>query len=218
MRSLLNNRLLAVGAGSALLVSLGGVGGAVAVNTIGSADIRNGSVRSVDLANGGVHKADVGKNAVGASEVVDGSVSERELSADVVKKLNRVGGPAGPAGPMGPEGPPGPMGPAGPAGDAGTGGTGGTGGGVAGYEVVTSLVTWQPASNSTTVSCPAGKVALGGGTGPGATGVKASELQMDLSYPVVGSGGKATGWTTDGYNWTNGALSVKAYVVCATAG
>jgi hypothetical protein len=36
-------------AGAAVLVALGGVGGAVAANTVGSADIKDGAVRTVDL-------------------------------------------------------------------------------------------------------------------------------------------------------------------------
>ena len=49
--SLLNNRITAVLAGSALVVGLGATG-AVAGDLIGSADIRDGGVRSVDLAPG----------------------------------------------------------------------------------------------------------------------------------------------------------------------
>ena len=62
MKGLQNNRLAAVAAGSALLLTIGGVGGAVAANTIGSKDIRNGSVRSADLRDGAVKRADVGRN------------------------------------------------------------------------------------------------------------------------------------------------------------
>jgi hypothetical protein len=49
--SLLNNRILAVVAGSALVVGLGATG-AVAGNLIGSKDIRDGAVHGIDLADG----------------------------------------------------------------------------------------------------------------------------------------------------------------------
>lgn len=69
-------------------------------------------------------------------------------------------GPAGPAGPAGVAGPMGPQGPGGPAGPAGADGTNG----ISGYERVYAVV---PADSSQVKSqvatCPAGKVALGGG-------------------------------------------------------
>ena len=43
------SRTAAVVAGAAVLVSVGGIGGAVAGSTIGSADIRNGGVHRVDI-------------------------------------------------------------------------------------------------------------------------------------------------------------------------
>jgi hypothetical protein len=46
---LARSRTTAVIGGAALLVTLGGVGGAVAAGQIGSSDIRDGSVRTVDL-------------------------------------------------------------------------------------------------------------------------------------------------------------------------
>ena len=68
-----------------------------------------------------------------------------------------VAGPVGASGPMGPMGPFGPMGPAGPQGDPG----------VSGYEIVVSpLTTVSINGNQTTAltaSCPAGKIAIGGG-------------------------------------------------------
>lgn len=69
LREVLHSRTFAVVGATALVVSLGGVGTAVAANTIGSRDIRDGSVQSVDLADSGVHKADIGPHAVGYSEL-----------------------------------------------------------------------------------------------------------------------------------------------------
>jgi hypothetical protein len=112
VKSLKNSRTLAVAAGVAVLVAMGGVGGAVASNTIGSNDIRDGAVHSVDIHNGGVQKEDIAKDAVGASEIINGSVAERALSQSVQDKLNKTGekgpkGDKGEAGPAGKDGAPG---------------------------------------------------------------------------------------------------------------
>ena len=48
-RDLVHSRTGAVLAGAAVLVTVGGVGGAVAANTVGSADIRDGAVRTADI-------------------------------------------------------------------------------------------------------------------------------------------------------------------------
>jgi hypothetical protein len=49
-----HGRIASVVAGTSVLVLLGGVGGAVAANTVGSQDIRNNSIRQVDVQNGGL--------------------------------------------------------------------------------------------------------------------------------------------------------------------
>jgi hypothetical protein len=77
--SLLNNRITAVLAGSALIVGLGATG-AVAGNLIDSRDIRDGSVRSVDL-NGGV------------SDRIQNKATDNEINglrAEVTDLQNRV--------------------------------------------------------------------------------------------------------------------------------
>jgi hypothetical protein len=81
IRELAHTRTGAVVIGATVLVTVGGVGGAVAANTVGSSDIRNGAVRSVDIATGGVHKIDIGRNAVG----------DAELTATVKTRLNSRG-------------------------------------------------------------------------------------------------------------------------------
>jgi hypothetical protein len=48
-RTFVRNRTAAVIGASALLVTMGGVGGAVAAGQIGSSDIRDGGVRTVDI-------------------------------------------------------------------------------------------------------------------------------------------------------------------------
>ena len=48
-RDLVHSRTAAVLTGAAVLVTVAGVGGAVAANTVGSADIRDGAVRTADI-------------------------------------------------------------------------------------------------------------------------------------------------------------------------
>lgn len=93
-----NNRTTAVGVGAAMLVTLGGVGGAVAANTIGSKDIKDNSVRSVD--------------------VRDGNLGMRDMNRFTQDRINQPG----PKGERGPAGPQGEQGPAGPAGEDGVSG------------------------------------------------------------------------------------------------
>jgi len=75
-------------------------------------------------------------------------------------------GPQGPTGPSGPSGPPGPTGPSGPSGPTGPSGPVGPAG-VSGYERQSTSSDCpgglNPAVCSADVSCPAGKVVLGGG-------------------------------------------------------
>ncbi|HET9858266.1 MAG TPA: hypothetical protein VFQ19_00685 [Nocardioidaceae bacterium] len=192
-------------AGSALLITIGGVGGAVAANSIGSKDIRNGSVRSADLRDGAVKRVDVGKNAVGGSELVDGSVGMSELSGGVKDALDQRGGTGG-------SGPAGPAGQAGPAGPAGADG-------VSGYEVVSKTSSWAVNGNDETVLCPAGKAALGGGINvAGGSAASPEDLGIDVSYPSGITGGVAHSWTVAGYNYSNAAINVTTFAVCASVG
>jgi len=141
-------------------------------------------------------------------------------------------GPTGATGPIGPEGPAGPTGPTGPQGPTGlTGATGATGPqgdtgpagptgptgpqgspGISGLELVTATSPNDTTSPKTqTVSCPAGKRALGGG---GKTSVFTT-FAMD-SFPT---GNPPTGWSVTFYRTTSvpaDPFSVTAYVICAT--
>ena len=76
--SIFQSRTTSVVAGSALLVTLGGVSGAFAAATITSQDIQNGEVK----------KADIGADAVGTSELRDGSVGFGKLNDNVNAKIN----------------------------------------------------------------------------------------------------------------------------------
>ncbi len=118
---LLRSRTTSVVVGTALLVGLGGVGGAVAAGQIGSKDIRNGGVHTADLGKHSVTARKIKPGAVRSAQVRDGAVAPADLSAAVHDLIAAaVTGPAGPAGPEGPAGPAGPAGgPVGPAGPEG---------------------------------------------------------------------------------------------------
>jgi hypothetical protein len=229
---LLRSRTTAVAAGAILLVTLGGVGGAVAAGQIGSKDIRNGSVKTVDLGNGAVTTKKIRAGAVRSKGLRDGAVAPADLSAAVRQMIETaVAGPAGPegpqgppgpeggpAGPEGPEGPQGPVGPAGPAGDQGPAGPAGPAGaqgpvgpagpaGVSDYEVVTNASPFSGNGAQThTVSCPTGTRALGGG------------YQSSAALNVTASSPSA-----DGKSWTisfkrasgKGSYTVTAQATCA---
>lgn len=208
------SRTTAVLSGAILLVALGGVGGAVAAGQIGSADIRDHSVRQVDLAKNSVTAKQVKKNAVRSGELKDGGVRPGDLSAAVHALIaTAVTGPAGPAGPEGPAGPAG--GPAGPQGEAGPAGPAGPAGadgadGVAGHEVVTKQQSFSGNGAQTlTVACPGGKTALAGGLRSDAP------LNLTTSAPAAG----ASSWTV-GFARTKtkggGSFQVTVVATCAT--
>lgn len=107
-------------------------------------------------------------------------------------------GPAGPAGPQGAQGDPGPQGPAG-------------GSGNSGYQVVeTSLAVANGSDALATVSCPTGKVPVGGGvrhTGAqgGAITVKQSDITAD-----------GTGWQAEASNGSGVTLTFTFSAICIT--
>jgi hypothetical protein len=67
----------------ALVVALG-TGGAYAVGTVSSHDIKNKSIRSVDIKDGQVKTADLHAGAVDGSKVGDGSIANLDLANDAV--------------------------------------------------------------------------------------------------------------------------------------
>ena len=211
---LFRGRVTSVAVGAALLVSLGGVGGAVAAGQLGSKDIKDHSVRTVDLAKGAVGAKQLKKAAVRSKQLKNGGVRPADLSAQVQELIAAaVTGPAGPAGAPGETGPKGPAGPAGgPAGPQGPAGPEGPAGpaGVSGYEIVTSATTLSGGGAKTvSVACPGGKVAVGGGA--------RSEVQVTLagSYPT----GSGSAWSTvvSRGGKAKGAYTVSAFAVCANA-
>lgn len=127
--------------GAAVLVTLGGVGGAWAGAQITSRDIKDGTIQ----------KRDIGKGAVGSHEVLNGTLGMRDLNLFTRAKIRQPGpqgeqgpmglqgpqgekgetgatgatGAAGATGPQGPKGEPGPQGPKGDKGDPGADGADG---------------------------------------------------------------------------------------------
>ena len=215
--NILKNRVAAVAAGALVLVSLGGVGGAVAANQITGRQIVDHSIGKVDLSVP-INKALATKSEPGPA------------------------GPQGPAGPAGADGATGPQGPAGPAGAAGTNGTDG----VSGIEYRTfdyiagqaetpehpgmgSDYTGAGAGGIATVVCSPGKTALSGG-------VQFLGLDADNGQKAVTGGngivdsfpgrmdwstntpkpGVYTGWVVRLNKYAAGE-PLRLWVVCATA-
>jgi hypothetical protein len=221
-------RVGAVVAGASVLVILGGVGGAVAGTLVTSAAIKNETIQA----------RDIGPGAVTRSEVRDGSLGVDDLSAFVQGELAEQAqdGAEGPAGPAGQTGPVGPQGPAGADGQDGADG-------VAALESASSSAIWAigPAGafHSSSVACPEGKVALGGGFRPDPqTGSAVKGLQVVSSTPAqidftlvddpetptderlvpLEAGGSPNGWMVTGFNNGNTDLTVEPWVLCAAVG
>jgi hypothetical protein len=115
-----------------------------------------------------------------------------------------VQGPQGPQGDTGPTGPQGPQGPPGPAGPAGASG------GLSGYEIVTGApvaMTFDDFEMTASASCPAGKLAIGGGVTVASPG---DEVLMAESHPTAGG----AGWSVTVLNY-GADNSMTAHVVCA---
>jgi hypothetical protein len=214
---LLRSRTTAVAAGAILLVTLGGVGGAVAAGQIGTKDIRNGGVKTADLGKGAVTAKKLKAGAVRSKALKDGAVAPADLSAAVQEMIaTAVAGPAGPEGPECPEGPAGaqgpagPEGPAGPAGAAGPAGTQGPAGpaGVSDYDVVTLQKSFNGNGGKThAVSCPTGTRALGGGY--------QSSVPLNVNASAPSADGKT--WTVSfGRVSGKGSYTVTATATCAT--
>ena len=118
-----------------------------------------------------------------------------------------VRGPEGPQGATGATGPQGPQGPAGPVGPAGADG------GLAGYEIVTGNVVAISGNDFdvvASVSCTAGKVAVGGGV---SLGDRAGGVPMVESRPTA----PGAGWTVTVLNISENPNSATPYVICANA-
>ncbi|HEX2087712.1 MAG TPA: hypothetical protein VHF89_18650 [Solirubrobacteraceae bacterium] len=132
-----------------------------------------------------------------------------------------VRGPQGPVGPQGAAGPEGPQGPAGPAGPAGADGADGVDG-VSGWQIITGD---SGAANSdrqkmVALTCPAGKVAIGGGAGialPPPSGTVGAPPSITTSQPAGNKPGNM-GWSataTEPDATYTGDWKLSASVICA---
>ncbi|MEV3986513.1 hypothetical protein [Nonomuraea sp. NPDC049758] len=128
-------------------------------------------------------KGDDGKDGLPGKNGQDGQDGKQGLP-----------GKDGERGPEGPKGDTGPQGPQGPKGEPGTGG------GVTGATVVSANFSHN---KSASASCPAGKIATGGGYSAGANG------KTTGSYPTV-EGGTPKGWTVTFDSNASGIV----YVIC----
>ncbi|MGH3333029.1 MAG: hypothetical protein ACRDPJ_17160 [Nocardioidaceae bacterium] len=120
---MVHSRTGAVLVGATVLVTLGGVGGAVAATQITSRDIKDQTIQ----------KRDIGTGAVGSDEVRNGTLGLLDFNSYTQGLMSQPGpqgeqGEQGEMGPMGPQGEQGPIGPQGLQGEKGAAGaTGATG-------------------------------------------------------------------------------------------
>jgi hypothetical protein len=134
----------------------------------------------------------------------------------------------GPQGPQGPRGQKGQKGDKGAKGDTGAKGPAGADG-VSGYEVVSQTFKEVFIENSggmrglsevKTVSCPAGKRVIGGGTNLG-TNLAQNGQQRSVSVSLSGPNGTGTGWSVQLFNneTTGGGTSIdlQVYAICASS-
>lgn len=185
-----------VTAGLALFVALGGTSyaaGSLAANSVGSSQIKASAVKSSELA----------KNSVTSVKVKDGSLMKGDFKAGEL--------PAGAPGAPGAQGLPGEKGAPGEKGEKGDTGTAGTNG-VSGREIVKSPVIDVAAGTSEffTVTCPAGKVAIGGGVGvPSSIGVNVNRSGF--------SGSEDNAWSARVTNTTGASRTFQVQVSCVSA-
>ncbi|MFJ6252482.1 MULTISPECIES: hypothetical protein [unclassified Streptomyces] len=79
-----------------------------------------------------------------------------------------------------------------------------------GYEVVQAPLVQVPSDQTVTVSCPAGKTALGGGAE-----IQGTESSLTKSYPSSFTASGPTSWTVAGRVWSNRTVGVAGAVTCA---
>jgi hypothetical protein len=134
--------------------------------------------------------------------------------------------PAGPPGPQGPKGSKGSKGDKGQKGEKGDKGATGASG-VSGYEVVNQTFkevfiensgTPRGLSEVKTVSCPAGKRVIGGGTDLG-TNVGQNGQQRQVTVSLSGPNGTGTGWSAQLFNNSttiDTSIDLRIYAICAS--
>lgn len=179
------------------------------------------AVAAVALAGGVVSKAPKVKVRC-PTQVTSG----KKVTCKLLGKLPR--GPEGPQGPRGSQGPKGQKGANGAKGEAGARGPAGANG-VSGYEVVSQTFEGVFIQNSggfrglsevKTVSCPAGKRAIGGGSDLG-TNAGQNGQQRQVTVSLSAPNGTGTGWSVQLFNNSTSidtSIDLKVFAICATAG
>jgi hypothetical protein len=186
-----------VTAGLALFVALGGTsyaaGATLAKNSVGSSQLRTAAVKSSDVA----------KDAITSIKVKDGALQASDFKAGQL--------PAGPQGAPGEKGPAGEKGAPGAPGEKGDKGDKGDPGanGVLDHEIVEGpdVVVNAGASVTSIVSCPAGKVALGGGYAVGTS----TDMVVNRTGPSSSSS-----WFVRVTNESGANRTINAQATCVT--
>lgn len=215
--NIFRSRVAAVAAGALVLVSIGGVSGAVAASKITSADIKNQTIQSHDIDTNGVGKSEIRLEAVGSGEIRNDTIKQRDLRPHVRELLHRTS-----SGEKGTRGEKGEKGDRGKKGDKGE----------PGEDSILDIYTAKPTAAlktvdagggrvSTTATCDDGYVAVGGGftvkdeSGGGS--------RSDAAVTKSGFGGiydadsqMFDGWEVRVSNTADsGSFNIYPYVVCA---
>ena len=152
----------------------------------------------------------------------------KKVTCRVVGRL-----PQGPAGPQGPKGATGAKGQKGQTGDKGPKGDSGPRGatganGVSGYEMVSQTFEgvfvqdsggFRGLSEVKTVSCPAGKRVIGGGTDLG-TNAGQNGQQRQVTISLSAPNGTGTGWSAQLFNNSTSidtSIDLRVYAICASS-
>ena len=177
-------------------------------------------VTAVAVAAGGATSSKAGKVKIKCPARV--LAGQKKVTCRVFGKL-----PAGPQGPQGPKGPKGSKGDKGQKGDKGDKGATGAPG-VSGYEVVNQTFKEVFIENSggmrglsevKTVSCPAGKRVVSGGTNLG-TNPSQNGQQRSVSVSMSAPNGTGTGWSVQLFNneisGSGTSIDLQVFAVCAS--
>lgn len=192
---------LLVGAVFALVIATAGTAGVQALIT--GAQIKDGTIASRDIKNRTIGRVDIAAATLSSLRGARGPVGAQGPRGAV--------GPQGAAGAQGAAGPQGATGPQGPQGAAGPTGPAGADGGLAGYEIVTGsavAISGTDFDVATSVNCPAGKVATGGGV---TLGNRAGGVVMLESSPTA----LGAGWAVTVGNLSSDPNTATPYAICA---
>ena len=163
------------------------------------------------------------RGSVGTAQLRDGSVTSAKVKNFSLRRVDFARGqlPAGPQGPAGPAGPAGAAGPTGPSGAGGaTGATGPTGPSAGANAKVfgSAIAVSGGATAGTFAVCPSGQHAIGGGAA--LDGTPASRDAITYSYPAsstgskVASGTNAAAWAAAMKNGGGSTRNLTVYAVC----